>query len=288
MAFVADLPPHDLYQALVLPRAMALDVPDVAPIAAHPGPLRAARVRGLVRHFVALASVALLSIWILMIAAMLTTGWAGQVAGVDYRAITGAASRWVTTGNFYQPWQLAGPYAIQYGHSIDVLYPPVVLWLVVPFLFLPAFLWWAIPAAATAWGLLRLRPGPWTRMVLFVLALWPWSIGVWLWGNPSMWVLAAESLGLAYGWPAVLVLVKPTLAPFALIGVRNRSWWIALGVFILLCLPFGALWADWIRAAVVNPTNGGLGYSVPNLPYMVMPLVAWAARMKHPPACART
>lgn len=259
-----------------------MDTPEVAQVLAHRPPLRLARVRGLVRHTVALVSVALITVWVAMIAAMLITGWAGPVAGVDYRAITGAASHWLTTGHFYQPWQLAGPYAIQYGHSLDVLYPPVVLWLVVPFVYLPAFVWWAIPAAATAWGLWRLRPGPWTRSVLFILSLWPWSIGVWLWGNPTMWVLAGESLGLAYGWPAILVLVKPTLAPFTLVGVRRRSWWIALGVFMLACLPFGALWGDWLRAAVFNPTNGGLGYSIPNVPYMVMPLVAWAARLEPP------
>ena len=234
------------------------------------------------RRIVAVASVPLLALWVVLVAVLLLSGWAGPAAGVDYRAITGAASRWLATGSFYEPWQLAGSYAIHYGEAIDVLYPPVVLWLAVPFVFLPALLWWAIPAAATAFGLWQLRPGPWTRMALFALALWPTSIGVWLWGNPGMWALAAESLGLAYGWPAVLVLIKPTLAPFALVGVRRRSWWIALGVFLLLCLPFGALWMDWIRVAIVNPTNGGPEYSLPYLPTMALPLVAWVGRLPRP------
>ena len=50
---------------------------------------------------------------------------------------------WVDTGEFYLPHQLAGPYQVQ--TLVDVLYPPIALYLFVPFLVLPAVLWWAIP-----------------------------------------------------------------------------------------------------------------------------------------------
>ena len=152
--------------------------------------------------FVALVPLAILSVW--------ARGQLAQV--VDYTSITGASSRWLATGQFYQPWQIAGPYAIHLGSAVDILYPPVVLWLAVPFVFLPPILWWVIPMAATLWAVVpgcvqRRGHGP----SLFML--WAQAREVWLVGNVGMWIVAAEALGLLYGWPAVLVLVKPDARP---------------------------------------------------------------------------
>ena len=43
-------------------------------------------------------------------------------------------------------------------------------------------------------------------------------------GNPVLWLAAAASLGIRAGWPSVGVLLKPSLAPLALIGVQRISW----------------------------------------------------------------
>ena len=211
--------------------------------------------------------------------------WPARV-GVDYELHWTAAARWLSGGGFYLPQQFAGPYSIHLGVAQDLLYPPVILWLLVPFLYLPAVLWWAVPIGLIAGSMIRLRPASWTWPVFAVLMLFPYSWQQFLWGNPSIWVLAFASLGAAFGWPTVLVLLKPTLAPFALLGTNRRSWWVALGVFALLCLPFGAMWLDWLRAAVINPTNGGVTYSLPYVPVMCVPLVAWLGSTTKQPARA--
>ena len=71
------------------------------------------------------------------------------------------------------------------------------------------------------------------------------SINVYIFGNPSMWIVAAIAAGTVSRWPFVLVLLKPTFAPIALLGIRHRSWWIAAGLLLLASIPFGKVWLDW-------------------------------------------
>ena len=52
---------------------------------------------------------------------------------------------------------------------------------------------------------------------------------------------------------------------------------IGLAVFLVLCLPFGPMWADWVRT-VVNSRGGGLLYSILEAPMLALPLVAWIGR----------
>jgi ABC-type transport system involved in cytochrome c biogenesis permease component len=75
------------------------------------------------------------------------------------------------------------------------------------------------------------------------------------------------------------VLLKPSLAPFALFGANRRSWWAGLAALVLLCLPFGGLWADWV-ASVLNSRGGGLLYSALEIPMLLLPLVAWIGRTR--------
>ncbi len=203
-----------------------------------------------------------------------------DTVGIDYELYMSAARRWLSGGGFFLPYQLNGPYQIHYyaiagQGSLDPLFPPVVLWLLVPFTLLPAFLFWLIPALAIGVSVWRLRPGPWSWLALALIGVWGYSWQQFLWGGPSMWVTAAAFVGVAWGWPSVLILVKPTLAPFALFGANHRSWWLALGVFALACLPFGTMWWDWLRATIINPTNGGIAYSAGYVPVMFAPLLAW-------------
>jgi hypothetical protein len=194
--------------------------------------------------------------------------------GLDRRIYLVATQRWLAGASFYEPYQLAGPYQID---RVEILYPPILLLILVPFAVLPASLWWGIPIGLTAWGLLRLRPGPVAWPLLALCAIWPPTVTKILTGNPDMWALAALSLGVVFVGPAVFVLIKPSLAPFALWGSRRRRWWVFLGVFVVLSIPFGALWIDWLTA-LVNSRGGGLLYSINEVPMLLIPVIAWVAR----------
>jgi hypothetical protein len=203
-----------------------------------------------------------------------------QPVGVDFVLYREAAARWLAGGPFYQPYQLAGPYEIQAG---DILYPPVGLWLFVPFAWLPeplaAALWWTAPLAITAWAVRRLRPAPASWPLIALCVAWPTTLLKTWTGNPVIWAMAAMALGAVYAWPSVFALVKPSLFPFALFGANRRSWWLALAGFVLLSLPFGTLWVDWV-GSVVNSRGGGVLYSSLEVPMLLLPLVAWAGRTR--------
>ncbi len=216
-----------------------------------------------------------------------------QPFGVDYRLYRDATNLFLSGGPFYPMGQLRGPYEIAPG---DVLYPPVAIWLFAPFAIpngpepslLAAAAWWLIPLAATAWAVWRLRPAAWTWPLLALCATNPTVLlKVWT-GNPVIWSMAALALAAAlpYRTTAPFVLLKPSLGPFALFGVRRRSWWVGAAALVLLSLPFGPLWADWLTT-VVNSRGGGLLYSSLEAPFLVLPLVAWLGRTRAPVRWAR-
>jgi hypothetical protein len=74
---------------------------------------------------------------------------------------------------------------------------------------------------------------------------------------------------------------KPSVFPFALLGIRSRGWWLGLGLIVVASLPFGAMWGTWLTT-VVNARDGGLLYSIQEVPLLALPLVAWAARRTTP------
>ncbi len=197
-----------------------------------------------------------------------------QPFGVDFFLYRDAAARWLAGGPYFEPYQLAGPYPITAG---DVLYPPVALWLFVPFTVLPALLWWVVPIAATGWAIWRLRPEPaWWPLIALCVA-WPTTLLKTWTGNPVIWSVTAMALGVVYWWPAVFVLLKPSLFPFALFGAKRRSWWLAMAVFVALCLPFGSMWSEWVTS-LVNSTGGGILYSALEVPMLLIPFLAWFGR----------
>ncbi len=161
--------------------------------------------------------------------------------------------------------------------------PPVLLYLTVPFTFLPAVLWWATPLAIMAIALWRIQPQLETWPLLALLLLYPRTWVMLVYGNPSMWAFAALAAGLAWTWPAPLVAIKVTLGPFALVGVRRRSWWITAGVALALSVPFAAMWPDYITA-ISNARNGyGLEYLVGEWPIAVaLVVVAWVRAERLP------
>ena len=121
--------------------------------------------------------------------------------GVDFHQYLDHTSRWLESGQFYLPHQLAGPTAIADG---DPLYPPAILWLLVPFTVLPAILWWA-PVVVVVGVLIYLRPAPWTWPLLGFVAMWPRTPALVLYGNPGMWVVAAIAGAVVWRWPGPLV-----------------------------------------------------------------------------------
>ena len=75
----------------------------------------------------------------------------------------------------------------------------------------------------------------------------------------------------------MFALLKPSLFPFALFGANRRSWWIALGAFVALSLPFGSMWAGLGRVGR-ELARGGVLYSALEIPMLLLPLVAWLGR----------
>jgi hypothetical protein len=197
------------------------------------------------------------------------------MAGNDYDLYMGATRRWLAGGAFYPAWQLAGPYT---ADAWPILYPPVALVLFVPFTVLPTILWFAVPIAATVGIVAWHRPRPWAWAVMLAMfAFFPLLFLPYVSGTPTIWVIAA--LALATRWPAwsALILVKPTLAPLALIGVRDRRWWILVLALALVSLALLPMTIEWIRS-VLNLTGdkAGLLYSMENVPLVIVPLAAWA------------
>jgi hypothetical protein len=202
----------------------------------------------------------------------------GLPVGMDIQLYLDATHRWLGGGAFYPPYQVAGPYVIEHG---AILYPPPILVLLVPFIFLPLVLWWAVPLGIVGWVVWRLRPSMlgWAGIVAALAA--PATIGTLVNGNPVIWATAALALGTLYAWPAVFAAVKISIAPFALFGCWHRSWWLAAGTGILVSLAFLPMWPDYVRVLLNSSHPRGLLYSFAEVPLLMLPLVAWLTRTRH-------
>ena len=205
-----------------------------------------------------------------------TDGW-----GFDLSLYQRHVGRFLAGGGLYEPWQLTGPYTIDVvgttEHTQPSLYPPLIVPLVAPFLVLPAVLWWAIPLGVLAYILWRLRPSPLAWLGIGLLCLYPRTFGIVFYGNPSMWMVAAVAAGLIWRWPAVFVFLKPTLLVFGFVGVRSRSWWVGLGLLGVAGLIFLPVWFEYVTV-LLNLRGTDLGYSLAEVPAMLIPVVAWLGR----------
>jgi hypothetical protein len=191
--------------------------------------------------------------------------------GMDYEFYRGLGVNWLDDGSFYQTHQLTSPYTIK--TMVDNVYPPHALLLFVPFAFLPAVLWWAVPMTILANVLAYLRPARWAWVVILILVAWPRSITAYLLGNTDIWVVAILAAAIRWGWPAVFVTLKPSFAPFVLLGVK-RPWHTAATVLALLALVVLGmpLWFDY--ALAIGNLRLDAGYSLGSLPLMLVPIVA--------------
>ena len=191
----------------------------------------------------------------------------------------GAARRWLGGGSYFLDRQLHGPYL--HGES-DVLYPPTALVLFVPFSFLPTIAWYAAPLAIIAVALWRLRPIAWALAIMALLACWPTGLVETVNGNPLIFVVAALFASAAWGAPASLVLLKPSLLPFALFRADTRAWWLGLVVLVMLSLPVLALNLRWLQVVADLRGRSGMWFSLYDVPYVAIPLVAWLGRRRAP------
>jgi hypothetical protein len=135
-----------------------------------------------------------------------------------------------------------------------------------------------LPLGLTGAVVIRNRPSllAWLGIVLL---LWfePTSVKL-ITGNPVMWAMAAVAAGTVWAWPGVFALLKPSLAPFALVGATHRSWWLAAGMSGLVALAFAPMWPDYVSVLRNAVTPGGPMYSIQEIPMLCIPLIAWLGR----------
>lgn len=195
-----------------------------------------------------------------------------NVVGFDYGFVMGQAERIRAGGPWYQPWELTNP--ILPGQLADLYPPATVVLLFLPFSFLPAIAWWVIPLLTIGTVVAWHRPSAlgWA-MISGLFIVWPHTWTAIQLGNTVMWIAAAAALGTVARWPAVFVLLKPSLGPFALIGIRSRAWWLGALALLLLSLVLWPQALDYLR--VVHNFRGDWTYSMHDVALVLIPIVAW-------------
>ena len=73
--------------------------------------------------------------------------------------------------------------------------------------------------------------------------------------------------------------------PFAAVGIRRRGWWIAVAALALASLPFLAATLAY-PSVILDSRGGGLTYSLPDLPFVLLPLIAWLGRRRMDPSAS--
>lgn len=201
-----------------------------------------------------------------------------HAVGADLAYYQGVAQRWLDTGVYYTARQLSGSYEVK--TLVDNLYPPQALYLFLPFLVLPSILWWILPLGFIGYVVWWCRPAAWALPLLAVCVLFPKTPTQILYGNSDMWIAAFIAGGVRWAGPAVLVSIKPSLGMFGLLGIRSRHWWIAALVLALASLPFLGLWLQYPTA--MRNSSAGWSYSFGNLPFFVLPVLAWIWSTRRP------
>jgi hypothetical protein len=206
----------------------------------------------------------------------------GPLVGIDLDLYRDATARWLAGGPFYESVQLAGPYEVATLRPGAILYPPPSVLLFAPFTILPTFLWYAIPVGITAAIVWTYRPSAiaWAGIAV---SLWFPTTGVHaVHGNPFLWLIATVALATRWPFFGPFVLIKPTLAPFALIGITHRTWWLGMGVFAIASLLFLPMWPDYLTVLKNAQDPGGVFYSLQQVPAMMIPVFAWLGRTRTP------
>jgi hypothetical protein len=73
--------------------------------------------------------------------------------------------------------------------------------------------------------------------------------------------------------------MKPTLLPFALVGITRERWWITFAMIAAVAVALEPLWAEYV--AVLTNARGprvNLTYSLGDVPLMLVALTTRIAR----------
>jgi hypothetical protein len=198
--------------------------------------------------------------------------------GFDQHTYINATRDWLAGRGFYESYQLSGPYPIV---AQEILYPPSLLLVLVPFSFLPEPLFVLVPLAITVAVVWSWRPSFTGWLLIGVCVAAPSSFGLYLFGNPGMWAVAAIALATRFG-VGPLVLVKPSFFPFAVVGVRTKAWWATLMLGTLFALVTIPMWLDYLTI-MRNIRDPDPLYAVWTVPMMLVPLIArWKATTPSP------
>lgn len=212
-------------------------------------------------------------------ATAIRSGFATPYYGGDFDTYRDAAARWAAGGGFYHDYQLVGPYNMwSRGHDLaPVMYPPPFLLVMLPFTVVPVALWWLIPIVGTALIVVSHRPSVPAWLIILGLVAYPSTYMMIATGNPAMWGMFA--IALATRWPffGPFVLLKPTLLPFALVGVSYRSWWLGLAVLVVVSLAFLPMWYDYALVLFGAQSSGFPPHGTNGYPTLLIPVVAWLA-----------
>jgi len=204
---------------------------------------------------------------------LLGPNWLLEIEG-DWRVYHDAALRFLDGRSYFTPDQLAPAHVLTYG---DVLYPPTALWLFVPMALLPPIVWHLVPVLVAGAALWRLRPSAWGWVGIAWLAAWPVGPCYLFSGNPLTWAVACLFAAVAWDVPASLLLLMPSLLPFAFYRCNRRRWWLGLLALVLLSLPLLSLNITWLRVILGTSGTGGPLYGIRDWPTMCIPLVAAAS-----------
>lgn len=199
-----------------------------------------------------------------------------KLGGSDHAIYLEQARRVLAGGPLYPAYELAGTFT---PAQLPEVYPPATVYgLFVPMALLPDVLWWAVPLTAIFGVIAWLRPKGWTLLAILALLATP---GAWiciLGGNPSMWVVAGMCLATVRPGFAAFALVKTTLWPLALFGIRSRAWWIGMAVYGVVALLMLPAWLDYLTVL----SNYRAGFWVPSeLPLLLIPLVLIVSQRLH-------
>ena len=196
--------------------------------------------------------------------------------GGDLEIYLAAPRRFLEGGSFYPPDQLSHPYQLATG---VVLYPPTTIPLFAAFTVLPAILWWAVPIGITAFIVARYQPSMLGWALIVVCLAFPDTIALFVYGNPAMWAMAVLALATRQPWVSAFILLKPSLTPLAVIGIRDRRWWAIVAVLAISSLALLPVWRDYLTV-LMNLRGSDILYSVGDVPMVLIPAVAWAARRR--------
>ena len=122
----------------------------------------------------------------------------------------------------------------------------------------------------------------WAWPLIAACIVAPRTISLTIYGNTTMWAAAAIAAATVSRFPTVLILLKPTFAPFALFGIERRSWWLGFGAIVVASVAMAPMWADWFTV-IANIRGDAWTHSLHDLAYLAIPLIAYVAATRPAP-----